>query len=92
MYEKPMPIGEPIYYEGKYVEDRIYPLYIQCISCAFEIKKGMIPTIQIKGHDYFLENEYLESSNGEIMTLVLSSVDLKLFEEHYDLYEVTYVL
>lgn len=90
MYEKPMPIGEPIYYEGEYKEDKIYPLYIQCISCAFEIKEGMIPTIQIKGHDYFLENEYLESSNGEIMTLVLSSVDLKLFKEHYNLYEVTY--
>ena len=90
MYEKPMPIGEPIYYEGKYENDSVYPLYIQCITCSFEIKEGMIPTIQIKGNSYFIENEYLESSNGEIISLVLSSVDLKLFLEHYNVYELTY--
>lgn len=90
MYEKPMPIGEPVYYVGKYKEDKIYPLYIQCISCVFKIKENKIPTIQIKGNSYFIENEYLESSDGEIITLVLSSIDLKLFLEHYNVSELTY--
>lgn len=89
MYKEPMPIGEPILYQGKYVEDKVYPLYIQMISCCFELKEGMIPTIQIKG-SHFIENEYLENSEGEIVTLVLSSVDLKLFLEHYNVYELTY--
>lgn len=90
MYEKPMPIGEPILYQGKYVEDNVYPLYIQMISCAFELKPNKIPTIQIKKSKLFLDNEYLTSSNGEILTLVLSSVDLKLFLEQYDVYELKY--
>lgn len=90
MYEKPMPIGEPIFFEGEYVYDRVYPLYIQQISCCFEVKEGMIPTIQIKNSKYFMENEYLTSSDGEIVTLVLSNIDLKLFLEHYNVYEPTY--
>ena len=90
MYEKPMPIGEPIFYQGKYVEDKVYPLYIQMISCAFELKKNKIPTIQIKHTNDFIDNEYLTSSDGEIVTLVLSSVDLKLFLEQYDVFEVSY--
>ena len=95
MYKCPMPIGEPILFQGKYEEDRVYPLYIQMLSCAFEIKPGKIPTIQIKNgkgryHNYFIENEYLETSNGEIISLVLSSVDLKLFLDQYNVYELTY--
>ena len=89
MYEKPMPIGEPFFFEGKYQEDKVYPLYIQMLTCCFELKKGKIPTIQIKGSHY-IENEYLESSNGELITLVLSNIDLELFLDQYDVYELTY--
>lgn len=90
MYEKPMPIGEPVLFQGKYEDDKVYPLYIQMISCCFEIKENKIPTIQIKKSLNFLDNEYLTSSNGEIVTLVLSSVDLKLFLEQYEVYELSY--
>lgn len=90
MYNKPMPIGEPVYFEGKYKEDRVYPLYIQMITCRFELKPGKIPTIQIKNSDIFIENEYLESSDGELITIVLSNIDLALFLDHYDIYEETY--
>ena len=61
------------------------------IRCQFEIKKGKIPTIQIKhGYD-FVSNEYLESSNGLEVTLCLNSVDLELFFEHYDVYNIEYI-
>lgn len=90
MYEKSLPICEPIFYEGKYQEDIIYPLYIQMITCSFNIKKNKIPTIQIK-HSLFKDNEYLESSNEEIVCLVLTSVDLKLFLEQYDVYDLEYI-
>ena len=90
MYEKPMPIGEPVFFNGKYVEDKVYPLYIQVISCCFELKPNKIPTIQVKKSKMFLDNEYLESSQGEIITLVLSNIDLKLFFDQYDVYELTY--
>ena len=86
-----MPIGEPIFYEGKYKEDKVYPLYIQMITCSFEIKENKIPTIQIKKSASFLDNEYLLSSNNEIVCLCLSSVDLDLFLEHYNVYELKYI-
>lgn len=89
MYSKPMPIGEPVYFEGKYKEDKVYPLYIQMLTCRFELKPGKIPTIQIKG-SHFIENEYLESSDGDLITLVLSNIDLALFLDHYDIYEEKY--
>lgn len=85
-----LPFGEPIFYEGKYQDDKIYSLYIQMISCSFEIKKNKIPTIQIKKSGYFIDNEYLESSDNEIVTLVLTNVDLKLFFEQYNVYDITY--
>lgn len=90
MYEKPLPFGEPIFFKGEYKQDRIYPLYIQMITCSFEIKENKIPTIQIKNSISFIGNEYLESSNGEIVCLTLTSVDLKLFFEHYNVYDLKF--
>ena len=89
MYEKLLPFGEPFFYEGKYKEDKIYPLYIQRITCSFKIKKNKIPTIQIK-HRQFIDNEYLTSSNGEIVALTLTNVDLDLFLEQYDVEDLKY--
>ena len=92
MYEKDLPFGNPIFFKGKYKDDKIFPLYIQMISCSFEIKKNKIPTIQIKGNRFmFKENEYLQSTNKEIVTLTLTNIDLKLFFDHYDVYDLEYI-
>ena len=76
---------------GKYKEDKVFPIYIQMITCSFEIKENKIPTIQLKNNKFFRQNEYLETSNNEIVTLVLTSVDLKLFFEHYNVYDLQFV-
>lgn len=91
MYEKLLPYGEPIFYEGKYKKDKIYPLYIQMITCSFKLKKNKIPTIQIKHSMSFLPNEYIESTHSEIECLVLTSVDLKLFLEQYEVDDLEYI-
>ena len=92
MYEKLLPFGEPIFFEGEYKKDRVYELYIQMITCSFEIKENKIPTIQIKNNrSFFRSNEYLTSSNGEIVCLVLTNIDLKLFLEQYNVYDIEYV-
>ena len=90
MKNESLPYGQPIYFTGKYQKDLLYPLYVQTISCIFEVKKGKIPTIQIKNNLSFLPNEYIKSSDGDIVTLTLTSVDLELFFEHYDVTEITY--
>ena len=89
MYKELLPFGEPFFFEGEYKYDRIYPLYIQRITCSFVLKEGKIPTIQIK-HRQFIDNEYLTSSNGDIVALTLTNVDLDLFFEQYDVYDLKY--
>lgn len=84
MYYEKLPFGEPVFYEGKYKEDKVYDLYIQVIHAQFKLKPNKIPTIQIKNSVSFMANEYLTDSGMEIATLTLTSVDLKLFLEQYD--------
>lgn len=91
MYEMFLPFGEPIYYTGKYRQDKLYPLYIQKLSCSFELKEGYIPTIQLKHSGLFRGTDFLESSDGNIVELTLTSVDLKLFLAHYNVYNVSWI-
>lgn len=88
MYYCNMPYGEPILYEGKYEEDKIYSVYIQMFRCNFQLKKGHLPTIQLKHNMGFIPTEYVESSNNLDVTLCLTSVDLELFLKHYDVYNL----
>lgn len=85
-----LPFGTPIFFYGQYKEDPVYPLYTQMLSCQFELKPGKIPTLQIKHSLSFRGNEYLTTSNGEEVTICLNSVDLKLFFEHYNVFNITY--
>lgn len=89
MRECILPFGEPFFYEGKYVPDKVYPLYIQRITCSFKIKEGKIPTIQIK-HSRFVDNEYLTDSGIEPVALTLTNVDLELFLEQYEVWDLHY--
>lgn len=90
MYYNPLPYGEGIYFKGKYKSDKIYNLYVQMITCQFELKENYIPTIQLKNNLSFMPTEYLTSSNEEEVTLCLTSVDLELFLAHYDVYNLEY--
>ena len=90
MYKSKLPFGTPIFFKGEYKPDKLYPLYIQMISCQFELKPGKIPTVQIKHSMFFKGNEYLTSSEDEIVTLCLNSVDLELFFEHYNVYNLEF--
>ena len=90
MFYEELPIGQPKYFEGQYIFDSLYPLYVQELTCSFKIKKGKIPTIQIKRSLYFLPNEYIESSDDRIVSLMLTSIDLELFLAHYDVEYLEY--
>ena len=85
MYNKPMPIGEPKLFSGNYEPDPDYPLYVLMFSCSFNIKKGKIPSIQLKRNRLFRSNEYVETTNGEIVEMCLTSVDYDLFCKQYDI-------
>lgn len=87
MYDRDLPYGFPIPYTGEYEHDEMFPLYIQHIRCEFQLKEGYIPLIQIK-KSKFQENEYLKSSDGEVVDLYLTNVDWEMIQEHYDVYDV----
>lgn len=91
MYHKPMPVGHGVYFKGQYRPDKFYHLYIQRIRCAFEIKPSKLPTIQIKNNLRYAPTEYLESSGKEVVELTLTSVDLLIFFENYEVFELEYV-
>lgn len=85
-----MPIGEPVYFQGKYEDDLLYPLFIQRMSCSFKIKKGKIPSIQLKHTLGYMPTEYIEDTHGDIVTLTLTSVDYKMLFSQYDVSDITY--
>lgn len=91
MYYCYLPYGEGVYYDGEYKKDEIFPLYIQQLRCNFKLKERYIPTIQIKAGLFGKKNTFVEDSNGEDILLTLTNVDLELFLEHYEVYNIEYL-
>lgn len=85
-----LPYSQPKRFNGKYEYDEIYPLYVQSITCSFEIKPGKIPSIQIRNHLSFVANEYVKSTNGKEITLFLTTPDFELFQEQYNIHNPIY--
>lgn len=90
MVQQPLPYGKPEFFEGKYQYDSAMPLYIQSLTCRFELREGKIPNIQLKNNLSFMPNEYLSSSNHKLVTISLCNPDYELFLENYDISDVTY--
>ncbi len=86
MHDCPLPYDEPIFFNGRYEQDNLYPLYVQMFTCQFELKEGHLPTIQLKNNLAFVPTEYLTSSGNEDVTMCLTSVDLDIFLKHYNVY------
>lgn len=91
MYYEALPYGEGKFFTGRYEHDSKYFLYIQNFKCCFQVKKNHIPTIQLKNNLSFVPTEYLESSNDQQVRLCLTSVDLDLFLDHYDIWDVEWL-
>lgn len=90
MKTKLLPYGEPVYYEGEYAQDDMFPLYIQIVTFQFEIKKDHLPTIQLKHPGPWKPTDYLTSSDGEDVTMCVTNVDWELIKKHYHIYNVQY--
>lgn len=92
----PLPYGYPVYFEGKYddwdywKEHEHYPLYVQRFEACFELKAGKKPIIQQK-EKFYKTNQYIYGTGLESIRLTLTSVELKLFFETYDVYSIEYI-
>ena len=90
MYECLLPYGEAVFFKGEYMHDDLHNLYIQMLRCEFKLKENHIPCIQLKHSLRFSANEYIEESDGEIV-LCLTNVDLQLFFDHYEVWNIEYL-
>lgn len=90
LYNEFLPVGLAEPFRGKYKQNSTFPLYMQRLDCIFELKPNKIPSLQIKHHLSFRENEYLTSSKGQIVTLMLTNPDLELLFQQYDVEVVSW--
>ena len=86
MYNELLPYYEGVYFEGDFEPTSKYPLAIMNVDICFDLKPKHLPTIQIKkGYLQFKATEYQSTSNGDIINMTLTSVDLDLIKEHYNI-------
>ena len=85
-----LPYDVPIYFKGVPEPTKDYPLFITHFKCTFKIKPKHLPTIQLKNNSRFIETEYLTEVDT-VEELFLTNVDLKLFEEHYDIFDLEFI-
>lgn len=98
MRTKLLPYDQPIYYEGEYVPDKEFPLYVQRLECRFRLKQGYLPTLQVKNNMYFSPVQYLTTSEtvidgklvDEPVLLTLTNIDMVMLFSHYEILEITY--
>ena len=85
-----LPYDVPIYFTGIPKPSEEYPLFITHFKCTFKIKPNHLPTVQLKNNSRFIETEYLTEVDT-VEELFLTNVDLKLFEEHYDIFDLEFI-
>lgn len=89
MYDRILPYGEPIFYEGLPDVTTKYPLFIVSLTFTAKLKPGHIPCIQVKGSPFFTSTQY-QTEIKEPVTLSCTNVDLALWREHYDMDILSY--
>lgn len=90
MREKMLPYGIPVQYNGLYEKDENYPLFIQRLKVCCDLKENHIPSIQTKTF-MSIKLDYLESTDGQMLELTLTSVDLWHLFEDYDIEEIEFI-
>lgn len=89
------PVGLPMFWRGripkKVKSGRFY--YFIRFKCHFYLKKGYLPTVQIKDNPLYYSREWLKSSDIidshgrpclNLVTMTMTCTDYELFLEHYD--------
>lgn len=91
MCKKLLPYGTPVFYHGKYKTDNEYPLYIQHIEVCCKLKENFKPTILLHNKLYQKQQSYLQDTEGEMIDLTLTSVDMDLLYKHYEIFDIEYI-
>ena len=80
MHDCMLPYGKPTYRKPFGNEQ-----FVIMFDAEFTVKDGYLPTVQVKHNRLYDGTEYLTESRGVIEGLHMTSIDYKLFTEHYDI-------
>lgn len=87
MRNEMMPYGSPTWFQGTPPDIPALPLWVAQVTCAFKLKEGHIPCIQLKGNMRFGQTEYIVDSHGQT-TITVTNVDWALMQKQYHVYNV----
>ena len=90
MRNKFLPVGEPTFFTGKPQPNK-YQCYIVRIMISFEIKKNHLPCIQLKNSFMFNPTDYITSSLGQEIEMVVTNIDLRLIFAQYHVKSIKYI-
>ena len=90
MRNKYLPVGQPTFFEGKPQPNK-YQCYICRIMVSFEIKKDHLPCIQLKNSFMFNPTDYITSSLGQEIEMVVTNIDLSLMFAQYHIKSIKYI-
>lgn len=88
--ENPMPMGRPVFFKGQYKPSTVYPLYVQKVSVSFTLKPGKVAFLRTKNHPLYDRASYMETSKGELISFTLTSPEMELLFENYDIDDIVY--
>lgn len=63
--------------------DETRDVYVQTLTCSFELKPDCVPMVQLRNSGFYGEHEYVRKT-VEPVQLTLTCVDLKLLFDNYD--------
>jgi len=79
MHDCPLPYGYGIYTDDKPIDDNLYFVHFKA---SFYVKQNGFPFLQIKNTPSYMNNQFIEYSNG-VEDLYMTSVDYKNFKKNY---------
>lgn len=83
MRNKPMPIGEPRFYESGPAKNSS-KLQIFSVTFTARIRSGFLPCIQVRNSPFYLNTEYVSGIETPV-TMVCTDIDWALWNEHYEI-------
>lgn len=89
MNDSLLPYGTPTKGKGKpqFKNDRVYILHLRI---ALNVKEHYFPFYMTNKRGFFAQNEFIKSTEGEMLEIWITNFEYKLLINHYD-YEVEYI-
>lgn len=93
MYNKLMPYGQPIHYEGEPKYNKYYPLFIQRIKVDYKVPSGVMPIIQNRYRQIIKEKArtYLIDTKGFDLDIWVTNIELDYILDKYEVFHIEYI-